>query len=118
MPLCSLYIYLINVSVSKAQPFPLNKQSADFITGLFFPPLFLLQCFKSCSGKRLRRERLRVTSCRAFAPARLGRAVGTGEQRAAGGNWTGCVQSDAKSSALPGSSRSGEKSKAIDVLSG
>lgn len=44
----------------------------------FFFFLFLLQCFKSCSGKRLRRERLRTASRRAFAPAQLGGPWGPG----------------------------------------
>lgn len=36
----SLYICLMNISISRAQLFPLNKQSADFIAGLLFTYLF------------------------------------------------------------------------------
>lgn len=42
----------------------------------FFFSLFLLQCFKSCSGKRLRRERLRAASHRAFRPSTAGEGHG------------------------------------------
>lgn len=36
----SLYICLMNISISQAQLFPLNKQSADFIAGLLLTYLF------------------------------------------------------------------------------
>lgn len=39
-PLSSLYICLMNISISRAQLFPLNKQSADFIAGLLLTYLF------------------------------------------------------------------------------
>lgn len=39
-PFSSLYICLMNISISRAQLFPLNKQSADFIAGLLLTYLF------------------------------------------------------------------------------
>lgn len=45
------YICLINIIPSLAQSFPLNKQSADFITGFF-----LTYYFKSYSENSLQRQ--------------------------------------------------------------
>jgi len=42
----------------------------------------------------------RISPC--LRPGAAGEGRGDRGQRAAGGNWTGCVQSGAKSSALPG----------------
>lgn len=39
-PTPALYICLMNISISRAQLFPLNKQSADFIAGVLFTYLF------------------------------------------------------------------------------
>lgn len=47
------YICLINIIPSPAQSFPLNKQSADFITGFF-----LTYYFKSYSENSLQRQML------------------------------------------------------------